>query len=119
VKIAVHSGESSTLRIRLGTLGNAERVGAIDVATWAPDNSPDPAPIGDPAQYAERLVNGGVLVADCDGHVAGYLGMGQPSRVASNRHVDIIDVWVHPDFQRPGSPPPSCRRRSAWRTSAR
>jgi ribosomal protein S18 acetylase RimI-like enzyme len=81
------------MEIRPARRGDAAALRAIDVATWSPDVTPAPGP-GAPAGVA------GVLVAIADGTVAGYVKLGRPTPLESNRHVfEIQGLAVHPDRQ--------------------
>ena len=52
----------------------------LDRATWSWSVSPAPA-------SSASLDTEGMLVAEVDGEVAGYVALGHPTRLESNRHV--------------------------------
>lgn len=74
----------------------------IDRLTWSPNNSPGSGPSDDFDEYRSRLNRRTILVAELNGRVCGYIGMGPPTPLPSNDHVAVIDIAVHPQFQRRG-----------------
>jgi ribosomal protein S18 acetylase RimI-like enzyme len=69
---------------------------ALDRATWSWDVTPGPPSEG-PFAIAD------VLVFDAGGTVAGYVALGSPTRLESNRHVVLIrGLAVAPSHQRRG-----------------
>jgi ribosomal protein S18 acetylase RimI-like enzyme len=66
---------------------------ALDRATWSP--SVTPGPLSDAPFDTE-----GVIVAEVEGEVAGYVALGHPTGLASNRHVlSVRGLAVAPGFQ--------------------
>lgn len=89
-----------TPEIRWASHDDEEALSAIDAAVWSPRTSP--------AEFTGRPYFGGgpapedVLVAVA-GMVVGYVELGHPTPLPSNRHVVAIGgLAVHPDAQRSG-----------------
>lgn len=81
--------------IRPARPDDAPALRALDRAVWSWDHTPAPRPPAD-APFAVD----GVLVADEGGEVAGYVALGQPTRLESNRHVlSVHGLAVAPAFQ--------------------
>jgi ribosomal protein S18 acetylase RimI-like enzyme len=75
---------------------------AVDASTWSPDVSPGPRPSGG-AFFGPEEDPANTLVAVIDGTVAGYVKLGPPTPLASNRHVLLIrGLAVDPAHQRQG-----------------
>jgi ribosomal protein S18 acetylase RimI-like enzyme len=58
---------------------------ALDAETWSPLVTPGPPPAPDAAFDVDD-----VLVYEVDGEVAGYVALGAPTPLASNRHVVYV-----------------------------
>ena len=73
---------------------------AVDAATWAWWVTPGPdRPPGRPF-FGAGEAPGDVLVAEEGGEVVGYVALGSPTRLESNRHVmDVRGLGVAPDHQ--------------------
>lgn len=90
------------LTIRPAALPDAPRLAAIDQATWSPEVTPAPRWPADADFFAARSP-GDVLVADRDGEVLGYVLLGRPTPLESNRHVlQIAGLAVDPGCARQG-----------------
>jgi ribosomal protein S18 acetylase RimI-like enzyme len=53
-------------------------------------------------EYAKHCPEGSQFVAIVEGKVAGYIGYNNPLPIKSHQHVLMIDMGVHPAFQRKG-----------------
>ena len=84
--------------IRPARPDDAAALRALDRAIWGWDHSPAPCPPeGAPFEVE------GVLVAEDGGELAGYVALGHPTRLQSNRHVLLVrGLGVAPAFQRRG-----------------
>jgi ribosomal protein S18 acetylase RimI-like enzyme len=81
--------------IRPARPDDAPALRALDRAVWSWDHSPAPCPPED-APFAVD----GVLVAEEGGEPAGYVALGRPTRLESNRHVlSVRGLAVAPAFQ--------------------
>ena len=88
------------MRIRKATTADEGALSEIDRLTWSEVSSPGPRP--DTPFFYESGPEG-VLVAEVDGFVAGYVVARHPTRFESSRHVlHIQGLAVHPEFQRRG-----------------
>lgn len=88
------------MRIRKATTADEAALSEIDRLTWSDLAGPGPRP-NTPFFYDAGPE--GVLVAEVDGVVAGYLTARHPTRFDSSRHVlHIQGLAVHPEFQRRG-----------------
>jgi GNAT superfamily N-acetyltransferase len=85
--------------IRLARLDDEAAVRRIHLATWSPGVSPGPTP--DPAQpVLDAAILPGVLVAEHDGVVHGYVQLDQTGPLPSHAHVLLIDgLGVDPAHQ--------------------
>ena len=68
--------------IRPATDDDVPALQALDVAIWSPDVTPAPKPAAD-----KPFATDGVLVAEVDGVVAGYVKLAPPTPLESNAHV--------------------------------
>jgi ribosomal protein S18 acetylase RimI-like enzyme len=76
---------------------------ALDTATWAWWVTPGPDAPPDKPFFGANEAPGDVLVAEEGGAVVGYVALGSPTRLESNRHVmDVRGLAVAPDHQRRG-----------------
>jgi ribosomal protein S18 acetylase RimI-like enzyme len=92
------------MEIRAASIDDDVPLKALDAATWSPIVTPGPQPSpetpffrpdDDPANY--------YLVAVLDGAVAGYVKLGPPTPLESNKHVVTIKgLAVDPARQRQG-----------------
>lgn len=89
------------LLIRERTDEDLESIREVDLLTWAPNNSPAPAPPEPLEKYRMYRQHWRGLVAVLDGQVCGYAGVNTPS-LPSQQHVLMLDIAVHPRFQRRG-----------------
>jgi ribosomal protein S18 acetylase RimI-like enzyme len=79
--------------IRAARPADAGPLRALDRATWSP--SVTPGSLSDAPFDTE-----GVIVAEVEGEVAGYVALGHPTGLASNRHVlSVRGLAVAPGFQ--------------------
>lgn len=76
--------------IRPATLDDEDALAALDRATWSWQSSPGPAPPPGTPFFGDRTHPEDVLVAVAGGAVAGYVRVGAPTSVPSNRHVLAI-----------------------------
>ena len=84
------------MKVRKVTRADGKALLEIDRLTWSELSSPGPPPEG-----AFDLE--GVLVADDDGAVAGYVKLRHPTPFESSRHVvEIAGLAVHPECRRRG-----------------
>jgi ribosomal protein S18 acetylase RimI-like enzyme len=84
------------MTIRPATSDDHDRMVALDAATWGPLTTPAPRPT-DVDLFARRRP-ADHLVAEVDGEVVGYVVLGAPTPLPSNRHVmEIQGLAVHPD----------------------
>jgi ribosomal protein S18 acetylase RimI-like enzyme len=82
--------------IRPARPDDAAALRALDRASWSVSVTPGP---GSDAPFDTA----GALVAELDGEVAGYVSLGRPTRLESNRHVlSVHGLAVAPAFQRRG-----------------
>jgi ribosomal protein S18 acetylase RimI-like enzyme len=82
--------------IRPARPDDAAALRALESATWSWDVTPAPA-------SDAPFDTAGALVAELDGEVAGYVSLGRPTRLESNRHVvSVHGLAVAPAFQRRG-----------------
>jgi ribosomal protein S18 acetylase RimI-like enzyme len=90
------------ITIRTAVRADGPRLVALDRATWSVESSPVPLWPEETDFFAARAPDD-VLVADRDGTAVGYVGLGRPTPVASNRHVlQIAGLTVDPACQRQG-----------------
>ncbi len=79
--------------IRPARADDEAAVRALDAATWSVDVTPSP-------RSAAPIPVDGLLVAEEAGEVVGYVALGRPTRLESNRHVaDIRGLAVAPAHQ--------------------
>jgi ribosomal protein S18 acetylase RimI-like enzyme len=76
--------------VRPATPGDEAALAALDELTWSWLSSPGPAPPSGTPFFDARTQPEDVLVADAGGTVAGYVRIGHPTSVPSNRHVVAI-----------------------------
>lgn len=74
----------------------------IDRLTWSPNNSPGPGHSDDFDEYRRELQQRTIRVAEQDSKVCGYVGVGSHTPLPTNAHVAMLDIAVHPQFQRRG-----------------
>lgn len=88
--------------IRTAVPADGPRLTALDLATWSPQVTPAPRWAEDADFFAARLP-ADVLVADQDGVPAGYVVLGRPTPLESNRHVlQVAGLAVDPAAQGQG-----------------
>ena len=88
------------ITIRKATRADEPALTEIDRLTWSEVSHPGPAP---KARFFQDSGPEGVLVAELDGAVAGYVVGRNPTRFESTRHVlEVQGIAVHPRFQRRG-----------------
>ena len=79
--------------IRPARAGDAVAIAALDDATWSFDVTPSP-------RSSVPSSIDGMLVAEDDGEIVGYVAVGRATRLESNQHVaDIRGLAVAPDHQ--------------------
>jgi ribosomal protein S18 acetylase RimI-like enzyme len=84
--------------IRLARDDDDAALARIDRLTWTSDVSPSPVPPEGRPFFDDRTTTDDVLVADADGHVVGYVRLGQALPLPSHRHVlEIQGLAVDPD----------------------
>jgi RimJ/RimL family protein N-acetyltransferase len=71
--------------IRPATADDGPVLRALDVATWSPLVTPGPPPAPDAPFSVDD-----VLVAESGGEVTGYVALGAPTPLESNRHVVYV-----------------------------
>jgi ribosomal protein S18 acetylase RimI-like enzyme len=85
--------------VRPARADDADRLLAIDRATWSRESSPAPAPSQGPF-FNERTQPENVLVAELDGDVAGWGKIDHPTELASSEHVwHVFGLAVDPAFE--------------------
>lgn len=90
------------LTIRTAVPADGPRLAALDLATWSSVVTPAPRWAEDADFFAARAP-GDVLIADRDGAPAGYVLLGRPTPLHSNRHVlQIAGLAVDPTAQGQG-----------------
>lgn len=83
------------LRIRGGDVQDDSALSAIDMATWSPLVSPAPAREPGSQFFSDRTRPDGVLVAEANGVVAGYVALHQSIPLPSHAHVlEVIGLAV-------------------------
>jgi ribosomal protein S18 acetylase RimI-like enzyme len=80
----------TTATIRAATPADEAALAALDQLTWSWRSSPAPAPPPGTPFFDLRTPPEDVIVAVADGAVAGYVRIGAPTSVPSNRHVVAI-----------------------------
>jgi ribosomal protein S18 acetylase RimI-like enzyme len=80
----------SAATVRPATPDDEAHLAALDQLTWSWRSSPAPAPPPGTPFFGERTQPEDVLVAAAGGAVVGYVRIGAPTSVASNRHVVAI-----------------------------
>jgi ribosomal protein S18 acetylase RimI-like enzyme len=86
--------------VRGATEADEAVLAELDRRTWSPVVSPAPCPTG---TFFDDKGADGVLVAELDGAVVGYVKLRPPTGLASNMHVLAIHgLAVDPDVQRRG-----------------
>jgi len=88
--------------VRPARLEDAPALGAIDHATWTWLSSPSPRPAEPRPFFDERTRPEDVVVAELTpgGRVAGYVKLGHPTPLESNRHVLMVNgLAVDPELQ--------------------
>jgi ribosomal protein S18 acetylase RimI-like enzyme len=89
--------------VRAGRREDGPALGALDRAVWSPRHSVGPRPPADHDLVAAGVRPQDVLVAEDDGEVAGYVQLGRPTPLRSNRHVlAITGLAVDPARRRAG-----------------
>jgi ribosomal protein S18 acetylase RimI-like enzyme len=87
----------SDVTIRPATAGDDAALAALDQLTWSWQSSPAPAPPPGTPFFDPRGRPEDVLVAEAGGAVVGYVHLGAPTPVPSNRHVLMVrGLAVHP-----------------------
>lgn len=82
---------------------DAERLRALDVATWSPLVSPGPRQEPTTPFFGERTDPADVLVAEADGEVSGFVVLRQSSAMPSHAHVLMVNgLAVDPGRQGQG-----------------
>ncbi len=90
--------------VRPALPSDAERLAAIDRATWTSGGSPAPLPPADRPFFDDRTRPEDVLVAESDGAVVGYAQLGDSLPIPAHRHVlELRGLAVHPDAARRGA----------------
>lgn len=69
---------------------DAAALKALDAATWSPIVTPGPRPSAEAPFFGPDDDPGNYLVAVLDGTVAGYVKLGPPTPLESNKHVLMI-----------------------------
>lgn len=88
------------MEIRAATEEDGTALRTLDRKTWSPDVTPGPEP-SDSDVSSFRPDD--TFVAELDGELAGYIKLGRPTRLESNRHVLAIHgLAVDPGHQRRG-----------------
>jgi ribosomal protein S18 acetylase RimI-like enzyme len=88
------------MEVRAATEEDRTALRTLDRETWSPVVTPGPEPSdSDTSSFRPD----GMLVAELDGELAGYIKLGRPTRLESNRHVLAIHgLAVDPRHQRRG-----------------
>ncbi|MGW0816872.1 N-acetyltransferase family protein [Streptomyces viridiviolaceus] len=76
--------------IRHARPGDEQTLRRLDHETWSYLHAVSPRPQPDDPFFSERSGPGDHLVAELDGGVVGYVRLGFPTELASNRHVRQI-----------------------------
>lgn len=90
------------LVVRPYHVSDANLIMEIDRLTWSSNNSPGSEPSDNLDEYLQQLQRRNILVAVMNSQVCGYIGIGSPTLLPTNSHVAVLDVAVHPQFQRRG-----------------
>ncbi|MBC1575174.1 GNAT family N-acetyltransferase [Listeria booriae] len=88
--------------IRKSTQQDAADMLELEHLVWTPETTPGETHFENEAAYLLRNPAGSKVVAEIDGKVAGILGYRSPIPVKANEHVLVLDIAVHPDFQKHG-----------------
>jgi ribosomal protein S18 acetylase RimI-like enzyme len=80
----------SAVTIRVATDDDDAALSGLDQLTWSWQSSPAPAPPPGTRFFDPRGGPDDVLVADAGGRVVGYVHLGAPTPVPSNRHVLMV-----------------------------
>ncbi len=91
-----------TLNIRPYGSEDALQIQEIYRLTWAPTNSPGPEPAEFLDEYRQRLQTHTILVGNLNSQVCGYIGIAPLTPLVRHYHVVMLDIAVHPEFQRQG-----------------
>jgi RimJ/RimL family protein N-acetyltransferase len=84
----------SHVSIRAATEEDDPTLAALDQLTWSRQWSPSPTPPPGTPFFDDDGRPDDVLVAEASGAIVGYIHLGRPSPVASNRHVLMIRGFV-------------------------
>ncbi|WP_320775438.1 GNAT family N-acetyltransferase [Streptomyces sp. CRN 30] len=76
--------------IRQARPDDEEALRRIDRETWSPLHAVSPPPAPDTPFFRDHSGPEAHLVAELDGRVVGYLRLGHPTGLASNRHVRAV-----------------------------
>lgn len=88
--------------IRPATPADGPRLRELDLLTWSALSSPAPVPDADRDVF-ERRAPEDHLVAELDGRVVGFVGLGHPTPLEASRHVlEIQGITVDPAHGRKG-----------------
>lgn len=79
-----------TAHIRPARPDDEEALRRLDRETWSPLHAVTPRPDADTPFFQEHAGPDAHLVAELDGRVVGYLRLGHPTPLASNRHVRAV-----------------------------
>jgi ribosomal protein S18 acetylase RimI-like enzyme len=86
-------------QVRIARDGDDTALRRLDRRTWSSTTSPAPPPDGE-TFFAESRRPADHLVAELDGRLGGYIGLGHPTPLVSNRHVSsITGLAVDPQLQ--------------------
>ncbi len=92
-----------TSHVRPARREDGPALGVLDHAAWSPRASPAPRPPADRDLLGAGARPQDVLVAVADGAVAGYVQLGRPTPLPSNRHVLAVEgLAVDPARRRLG-----------------
>ncbi|MDP5275485.1 GNAT family N-acetyltransferase [Chengkuizengella axinellae] len=93
------------IQIRSYDMNDAPQLYEIDSLVWNEDNSPIEITLGSLTDYEQKLSSDkylGVLVAEKEGTICGYINFRAPSQLESHQHVMEIAIAIHPQFQKLG-----------------
>ncbi|MBC1435675.1 GNAT family N-acetyltransferase [Paenilisteria rocourtiae] len=88
--------------IRKSTKNDAAGMIEVEHLVWTPGTTPGDTHYATESEYLLRNPPESKVVAEIDGKIAGILGFHSPIPLKSNEHVWMLDIAVHPDFQRHG-----------------
>jgi len=80
---------TSTVTIRFAEATDERRLVEIDVATWSPLVTPAPR-AAEPVFFRPHVEPADTLVAELDGHIAGYALIGTPTPLPASARVQMI-----------------------------